>query len=200
MEIKDIAEVAIAAGTILLVLATFALVWATFRLVSQTRNLAEITRQEMAKQAQITEDSSDALIHANQQTTELTKRISQDDLAQRRRLATYDAWRLLRQRVNFRPVPSGGRSALNGDDRHAVAEGLRELEYFAAGAEREVFDKNMIADMSGSWILQRYAWARPYIDEVRSIRSDRPDLYSKIIWLCSAIEQYQRDRPPTTED
>jgi len=200
MQAKDIADMAIAGGTFLLVLATIALAFATFRLVGQTRNLAEITREEMAKQAKITKDSSQALIDATRQTSELTKRISDDDLAQRRRLATYDGWRLVRQRVDFRPVPKGGRSALNNDERHSVSEGLRELEYFAAGAKREVFETDMIADMSGSWILERFSWAKPYIDEVRAARSNRPELYSKIMWLCSEIEKYQKAHPPTTVD
>jgi hypothetical protein len=199
--VKAMSDAAIAIGTILLVAATAALAVATFRLVSQTGRLAEITREEMAKQAQLTKESSDALVKANLETSALMKMISEGDLAQRRQQATYQAWTLLRQRIGFKPVPKGARRAdLPEDHRHSVAGGLREIEYFASGAKRGLFDADMIAEMSGNWILQRISWAQPYIDDVRKIRSDIPDLYGQTIWLRTQIESYQKAHPSTTFD
>jgi hypothetical protein len=198
---EAMSETFIAIGTMLLVVVTGALAVATFRLVRQTGKLAEVTREEMAKQARLTKASSDALIEANLKTSALMKSISEGDLAQRRQQATYEAWRQLRQRIGFKPVPKDARRAdLPEDHRHSVAGGLRELEYFASGAKRGLFETDMIAEMSGSWILERISWAQPYIDDVRKIRSDKPDLYSQTIWLRTQIENYQKVHPSTTFD
>ena len=79
---------------------------------------------------------------------------------------------------------------------HQKLEYLNDLEFFAIGVDKKVYDINIVAQMSGHRLIWQYDnWIKAFIDERNEKHSSSHKAYSDLEQMMNKIEKICKSRP-----